>query len=116
MATLPDRECTACTSEDEQLEREAMEEFHHPGLHLSRDEVVLEMWTHEIDGLHESDFRDGRADGPHLRGSRGGVGSASERAPRVSERAGGSRAEPALSFIGDRPRATAGRNADAETD
>ena len=100
MAELADRECEACTSEDEPLERDAIEElheqldtgvwkviddhhlegtyefedfrdaleftyevgelaeeeWHHPDLHLSWGEVVVEMWTHKIDGLHESDF------------------------------------------------------------
>ena len=100
MAELADRECAACTSEDEPLESESIEElleqldtgvwqvidghhlegtyefedfrdaleftykvgelaeeeWHHPDLHLSWGEVVVEMWTHKIDGLHESDF------------------------------------------------------------
>ncbi len=34
----------------------AEEEWHHPDLHLSWGEVVVEMWTHKIDGLHKSDF------------------------------------------------------------
>ena len=29
---------------------------HHPDLHLSYGKVVVEMWTHKIDGLTESDF------------------------------------------------------------
>jgi 4a-hydroxytetrahydrobiopterin dehydratase len=34
----------------------AEEEFHHPDIHLSWGEVVIEMWTHKIDGLREADF------------------------------------------------------------
>lgn len=34
----------------------AEEEWHHPDLHLSWGEVVVEMWTHKIDGLFETDF------------------------------------------------------------
>jgi len=31
-------------------------EWHHPDLHLSWGEVGVEMWSHDIGGLHESDF------------------------------------------------------------
>ena len=31
-------------------------ENHHPDLHLSWGKVVVEVWTHKIDGLTESDF------------------------------------------------------------
>jgi len=99
-AKLADQECEACTSDDEPLEGEAIDEFyaeldqdvwevvdehhlegtypfedfrdaleftyeigelaeeewHHPDIHLSWGEVVVEMWTHKIDGLHKSDF------------------------------------------------------------
>lgn len=34
----------------------AEEQGHHPDIHLSWGRVVLEIWTHKIDGLHESDF------------------------------------------------------------
>jgi len=34
----------------------AEEQGHHPDLHLSWGRVVVEIWTHKIDGLHESDF------------------------------------------------------------
>lgn len=34
----------------------AEEEWHHPDIHLSWGEVVIEMWTHKIDGLFETDF------------------------------------------------------------
>lgn len=34
----------------------AEEEGHHPDLHLSWGRVVVEIWTHKIDGLTESDF------------------------------------------------------------
>lgn len=94
---LADRECEACTSDDDPLTgdelyrdidqevwkvvdehhlegtyefedfRDALEftyavgelaeeEWHHPDLHLSWGEVVVEMWTHKIDGLFETDF------------------------------------------------------------
>ena len=97
---LAERDCEACTSEDEPLEGEeltdlyeqldtsnwavvdehhlesdyefedfrdaleftkeigelAEEEWHHPDIHLSWGNVIIEMWTHKIDGLHETDF------------------------------------------------------------
>ncbi len=31
-------------------------EWHHPDIHLSWGEVRIEMWSHDIDGLHRSDF------------------------------------------------------------
>ncbi len=31
-------------------------EGHHPDLHLAWGKVVIEIWTHKIDGLTESDF------------------------------------------------------------
>lgn len=31
-------------------------EGHHPDLHLAWGKVVVEIWTHAIDGLSESDF------------------------------------------------------------
>ena len=34
----------------------AEEEGHHPDLHLSWGKVKVEIWTHKIDGLTESDF------------------------------------------------------------
>jgi len=34
----------------------AEDEGHHPEIHLSFKKVTLEMWTHKIDGLTESDF------------------------------------------------------------
>lgn len=34
----------------------AEEEWHHPDIELSWGEVVVEMWTHKIDGLHKTDF------------------------------------------------------------
>ena len=34
----------------------AEEEWHHPDIHLEWGEVRIELWTHKIDGLHESDF------------------------------------------------------------
>lgn len=100
MPELADRECTACTSDDDPLTGDALkdlldgidtdvwdvveehhlegtyefedfrdaleftyevgelaeEEWHHPDLQLSWGEVVVEMWTHKIDGLRETDF------------------------------------------------------------
>jgi len=34
----------------------AEEQGHHPDLHLSWGKVKVEVWTHKIDGLTESDF------------------------------------------------------------
>jgi 4a-hydroxytetrahydrobiopterin dehydratase len=34
----------------------AESEGHHPDLHLSYSSVKVEIWTHKIDGLTESDF------------------------------------------------------------
>lgn len=34
----------------------AEREGHHPDVHLSWGRVTLEIWTHKIDGLTESDF------------------------------------------------------------
>lgn len=34
----------------------AEREGHHPDIHLSWGKVVLEIWTHKINGLTESDF------------------------------------------------------------
>lgn len=34
----------------------AEEQGHHPDIHLSWGEVVVDIWTHKIDGLSESDF------------------------------------------------------------
>ena len=34
----------------------AEEQGHHPDIHLSWGKVRLEIWTHKIDGLHDSDF------------------------------------------------------------
>lgn len=34
----------------------AEEQGHHPDLHLSWGRVEVELWTHKIDGLTESDF------------------------------------------------------------
>ncbi len=31
-------------------------EGHHPDLHLSWGQVTMQLWTHKIDGLSESDF------------------------------------------------------------
>lgn len=34
----------------------AEQEDHHPDIHLAYGKVVLQSWTHKIDGLSESDF------------------------------------------------------------
>jgi 4a-hydroxytetrahydrobiopterin dehydratase len=34
----------------------AEEQGHHPDIHLSWGKVRIEIWTHKIDGLTESDF------------------------------------------------------------
>ncbi len=34
----------------------AEDEWHHPDIHLAWGEVGIEIWTHEIDGLHQADF------------------------------------------------------------
>jgi len=34
----------------------AEQQNHHPDLHLAWGKVVVEIWTHKIDGLTESDF------------------------------------------------------------
>lgn len=34
----------------------AEEQRHHPDVHLSYGKVAVEIWTHKIDGLTESDF------------------------------------------------------------
>ncbi|MEN6336469.1 MAG: 4a-hydroxytetrahydrobiopterin dehydratase [Phycisphaerales bacterium] len=34
----------------------AESENHHPDIQLSYGKVVIQLWTHKIDGLHENDF------------------------------------------------------------
>ncbi len=34
----------------------AEEQFHHPDIHLAWGSVRVDIWTHKIDGLTESDF------------------------------------------------------------
>ena len=34
----------------------AEEQGHHPDLHLAWGKVEITIWTHKIDGLHQSDF------------------------------------------------------------
>jgi 4a-hydroxytetrahydrobiopterin dehydratase len=34
----------------------AEEQAHHPDIHLAWGKVLVEIWTHKIDGLTESDF------------------------------------------------------------
>lgn len=40
-----------------QVGKIAEEERHHPDIFLSWGKVVLEIWTHKVDGLTESDFK-----------------------------------------------------------
>jgi len=39
-----------------EIGRAAEEDGHHPVIHLSWGKVVVELWTHELDGLTENDF------------------------------------------------------------
>jgi 4a-hydroxytetrahydrobiopterin dehydratase len=39
-----------------QVGRIAEEQGHHPDIHLAWGKVRLEIWTHKVDGLTESDF------------------------------------------------------------
>jgi len=34
----------------------AEEEQHHPDMHIHYNKVVIELWTHAVDGLTENDF------------------------------------------------------------
>lgn len=34
----------------------ADQESHHPDIYLGYDKVRMDLWAHEIGGLHESDF------------------------------------------------------------
>jgi len=34
----------------------AEEEGHHPNIHLSWGKVTIDLWTHKVDGLTQSDF------------------------------------------------------------
>ena len=38
------------------LAKLAEKEGHHPDLHIHYNRIVVEIWTHKIDGLTESDF------------------------------------------------------------
>ena len=40
----------------EEVGQIAEEQGHHPDIHLSWGKVKVEIWTHKIDGLTESDF------------------------------------------------------------
>lgn len=51
----------------------AEQQGHHPDLHLAWGKVVVEIWTHKIDGLTESDFVFA-AKCDHLAGPAGGKG------------------------------------------
>jgi 4a-hydroxytetrahydrobiopterin dehydratase len=46
-------EALAFTNEVGEL---AEAEWHHPDIHLSWGAVGIELWSHDIDGLHRSDF------------------------------------------------------------
>jgi len=39
-----------------QVGQTAEEQGHHPDIHLSWGKVILELWTHKINGLHPNDF------------------------------------------------------------
>jgi 4a-hydroxytetrahydrobiopterin dehydratase len=39
-----------------EVARVAEEEGHHPDVHLTWGKVAVDIWTHKIDGLTESDF------------------------------------------------------------
>jgi 4a-hydroxytetrahydrobiopterin dehydratase len=47
------REALAFTNRVGEL---AEEQGHHPDIYLAWGKVRLEIWTHKIDGLHDSDF------------------------------------------------------------
>ena len=34
----------------------AEEQGHHPDIHVHYNNVTLELWTHDVDGLSENDF------------------------------------------------------------
>ncbi|CAM0117791.1 4a-hydroxytetrahydrobiopterin dehydratase [Rhabdochlamydiaceae symbiont of Dictyostelium giganteum] len=40
----------------QQVGKLAEEEQHHPLIHLSWGKVVIDIWTHRVDGLTENDF------------------------------------------------------------
>ena len=40
----------------ERIAELAEEQWHHPDLYLAWGKVGVELWTHKIDGLSESDF------------------------------------------------------------
>ena len=67
MSELANKTCVPCSGGVPPLEGEALafvnavgaiaeEQFHHPDVHLSWGRVRVEIWTHKIDGLTESDF------------------------------------------------------------
>lgn len=35
----------------------AEEQFHHPKVTVNYDSVVIDVWTHEVDGITEEDFK-----------------------------------------------------------
>ena len=52
--TFPDfKSALAFTNQVGEL---AEEQGHHPDLHLAWGKVEITIWTHKIDGLHQSDF------------------------------------------------------------
>jgi len=50
---LADKKCVPCKGGVPPL---AEQQGHHPDIHLGYGEVEVEIWTHKIDGLTESDF------------------------------------------------------------
>ena len=54
---LADRQCIPCRGGVPPLPRaRAEEQGHHPDLHVGWGRCAVEIWTHKIDGLTESDF------------------------------------------------------------
>jgi 4a-hydroxytetrahydrobiopterin dehydratase len=54
--TFPFRDFRGALEFTNQVGELAEREQHHPDLHLSWGQVVVETWTHKIKGLHLNDF------------------------------------------------------------
>jgi 4a-hydroxytetrahydrobiopterin dehydratase len=54
--TFPFRDFRGALAFTNQVGELAEREQHHPDLHLSWGQVVVETWTHKIKGLHRNDF------------------------------------------------------------